>query len=432
MAQKKFIDFVKDLCSFKKEDRVQKVTDYIISFAISRSLKYQKDNIGNIVISNGEKTDIMLASNIDSVFVEGASSFLKIFLSLNQKMIYGDDFIFCKNASFGAGEIGAIATILYVLDNGVGNIGAIFTVAKYQNMFGVKSLKINNFNKLVMFESSSQNVVFTKSLAENTGTIKFNNDKIFLKTDINFKTFRLKISGIERLVENKNMYLELVLELLDKIPNLFINKIILDINGENEIVFSTTNFDLEIRKIVKDFYNKYKTIYKNLFLSLIRETKNSLVLKDTDFLIFMRDFKQGVIRQYNDEYQAQYITSVNTNSGQISVCLLSSSEKSCKKMVDELENFAKEKNYSCNFDKLILNYDRQTSLSKDLIEYLNANEGTLRSSSEAGIYNDKVKKLELSIISLPILSVNSVDEKIPILELEKRAESIKNFFANYK
>lgn len=441
-TSKSAMDFLNEIVSLPRQ--TEKATcDYLIEFANSRNLKYYTDEYNNVIIYKNDSSEPSIAfqTNIDMFCVKTPKSRVDFSLKNSICLIKKGDFLQAKDSSFGAGSAIGMSLILELLDSGLPiNIEGIFTSLKYNNMLGARQIEHKKISskRMICFETDETDNIYNKSCYGIDGVIKFNNEKIFLKNDINLKTFKLSINNLPY-VPNKNIYVDVVSLLLRKIPHLYINKmsfcIVKDFVLKNEVVFSTLTSERELKRIIKFFYIEQKKTYPKISLKCSRQITNSLVLSNASVLIFIDEFKQGVLRDYEDEFLCQALKGIDSDTGLINFTIMADDEKEAKRQYDNIEGACKKNNYSCAVMSSYPNFSSYEDLgvTNNLLKtfnFLNSKNKMYKGISEGGIFQNEIKKLDVSLLSLPVYAENTVNERVSYSKFINLSNGLKNFFNN--
>ncbi len=444
-TNKSAMTFLNEIVSIPRQSgNEMSIRDYLVDFAKSRELSYYSDEHNNVIIykNNSEKPSIALQTNIDFLGLKSVKSKVDFFVPDTIRLVKKGDYIQGRDSSFGCESLLSIALILELLDSDLPiSVEGIFTSQKYNNMFGVRIIEPKNIlsKQIIGFKSADKAYIFNSSCASINGLIKFNKEKIFLKSDPKLKTFKLSVNNLPH--DNyKNIYVDMVSSLLRKIPHLYINKIILNYDRDhtlkNEVTFTTLTNEKDLKRIIKFFYIEQKKVYKMLSIKCSRQINNSLVLSNASILMFLDEFKQGVLRNYNGELLSQKFLTVDSDTGLINFKILADNEKEAKKQYEVISENCKKNNYTCALTSDCLDFRSfsDSHLLETLNKFCNIPEtrkiDKLIDDSELGVFQDKIKKLDGAILSLPILDEGSVNERFSFSGLSNLSLALKNFFTN--
>lgn len=436
----KTMQFLLEISKLPRETGMEnQVKDYLVSFAKNRNLEFFTDEFNNVIIYKRTKLEspvVALQTNIDMTCIKTIKSKID-FKKQGVDIIRRADFIFGKNTSFGGESAASIAIILDILDSQLPvNIEAIFTSQKYNNMLGARAIDFKKItaSNMICLCGGEKDSLYNESCYSIQGQIKFNNEKIFLLNSILRKTFNLSIEGLGSISQNN--YIKLICDLLSKFSNLFINKYYFGRDKEyvfkNQVTFTTEINELELKKIIKYFYIQNKKIYPNIRIKCIRQVNNSLVLENSNFLSFLSNFKQGCLK--SDEFLYQEITNIDSDSGLLSFKLVGKNAKSTQRQYELLEELCRNNDmtctqfYNCESFKSKEDSSLLSNLTKSYIGFGNVQIKPLLNDNEGGIFQDRIKNLD--VVCLPIFMIDNkeVNEKLNYSSMVNVSMWLKKFF----
>lgn len=157
----------------RKSGEEAKIADYLVGFAKTRNLEYEKDEYQNVIIRRKEskgqenKEYLALQAHTDMICekVEGSThNFSKDPLELYVE----GDFLKAKGTTLGADNGIGVALILAILDNkqiSAPKIEAIFTVEEETTMLGAIKLDMNKVksNRIISLDSGKEGKILISS-----------------------------------------------------------------------------------------------------------------------------------------------------------------------------------------------------------------------------------------------------------------------------
>ena len=426
--------------------------EYLVNFAKERNLPFYMDNFNNVIIYKKtiDVKPIILQAHTDMVCVKDAKSNIDFQVDpiiLKQK----GNLLQAKGTSLGADDGIGVAIILDILDSDIPvNIEAVFTSEEETTMrgaynFDTKKLKSKQMICLDGFEG---NTIITSSASFTDFLIKFDNEKLLLDSS-NLNTYKLVISGLEGghsgfdINKNRGSSHKIAAELLNKIPNTYINSFVGGHNynvipSKTEIVFTTSTSERDVKNIVKQFYLSIKKQYKKVKVNCVKQLRNSIALKNTENVLnFILSFNHGVFFKDSDNHvvASQNLSEINTEQAFIKVGLRSSDKSKDAEMLKNLKVLCKK----FNFEGKVIDTQPAFNTFKDskMLEQLiktgdNPNIVKMHIAVECGIFQDRVKNLDVAIISPTITNAHSVQETLDINSTLQTSNWLKKFLNNIK
>ncbi len=151
--------------SYKEE----RVADYLCEFAESRGLEYYRDGTNNVLINlpatkGREGVPALLLQGHTDMVCEKNAGVSHDFDSEGLELYEENGFIKARGTTLGADDGVAVATMLYVLDGGVCEHGAVqclFTASEEVGLDGAKSFDYSRIfaRKMINMDSPEENVV---------------------------------------------------------------------------------------------------------------------------------------------------------------------------------------------------------------------------------------------------------------------------------
>ena len=169
------IDFFYDICSIPHASyHTEKLADYLVDFAISHSLKYRRDEAGNVVIfkpaSKGREDEpaLILQGHIDMVAEKEAD--ISLDMEKEAISVFEDgDFLRAKGTTLGADDGAAVAIMLAVLDDDSVSAPAlecVFTADEEVGLLGADALDLTDLKgRRLLNLDSEQEGIFTAGCA---------------------------------------------------------------------------------------------------------------------------------------------------------------------------------------------------------------------------------------------------------------------------
>lgn len=145
--------FFEEICAIPHgSGNVEKLSDYLVSFARERGLSCRQDEMKNVIISKEaspgyEKTEgIILQGHMDMVAVKKPESDIDM-RTQGLKVGVEDDYIYAENTSLGGDDGIAVAYALAILDDDSlphPHLDVVITVDEETGMFGAKALDLSD------------------------------------------------------------------------------------------------------------------------------------------------------------------------------------------------------------------------------------------------------------------------------------------------
>ncbi len=169
-AYPKLMDYFEKISSIPRASyKEEKIADYLCNFAAERGLEYYRDAASNVLInlpaSAGREhcAPLLLQGHTDMVCEKNAGvehDFDRDALELHEE----NGFIRARGTTLGADDGIAVAVMLYVLDGGVGEHGAVqclFTASEEVGLDGAKSFDYSKIfaRRMINMDSPEERVV---------------------------------------------------------------------------------------------------------------------------------------------------------------------------------------------------------------------------------------------------------------------------------
>ncbi len=447
------INFFEEISKIPRNSGNEKpIQEYLINFAKVRNLPYYSDDYGNVIIykKTNDSEPIILQAHTDMVCVKSLKSkvdFDKDGISIIKK----GNFLTAKGTSLGADNGIGMALILDVLDSKIPcNIEAVFTANEETTMQGAYQIDVKKLksNKMLCLDGFDDNTIITSSAGFVDFYATFNNEKIFLENTTEVKTFKLTVTGLLGghsgfdINKNRGSSHKILAKLLTKIPGVEIVKFYGGHNynvipSKSECIFTTKLAEKDLKNTIKYFYIENKKIYKTLKIKCARQINQTLVLKNgKDFINFIDKFKQGVLENddNNNVLSSQNISEVSAENGYLKIGIRCINKDKEKEIVKNLKNLCNE--FNIKGEVLDSQPAFNTLPNSSLLQNLK-NSSTSKVSDvklhiavECGIFQDRMKNLDVAIISPKIIDAHSTNEKVEISSIFNTSTWLKNFLTN--
>ena len=425
--------------------------NYLVNFAISRNLPFYTDEFNNVIIfkKTANVEPIILQAHTDMVCVKSPKSsvdFKKDPITLIKK----GNFLKAKETSLGADDGIGVALILDILDSDIPcNIEAVFTSEEETTMQGAYKIDVKKLKskQMICLDGFDGNTILTSSASFVDFYVTFNTDRFMVENTNQTKTYLLSISGLEGghsgfdIDKDRGSSHKLLVQLLTKIDDA---KLVKFYGGHNynvipsrsECVFTTNLPEKDLKKIIKYFYITNKKTYKNLKIKCSRQLNQTIVSKNSqNFINFVKDFKQGV--QFKDEngyiVASQNLSEVNLEKGFMKIGLRSSDKKKEEHLVKNLKILCEKYAFVGKVldSQPAFNTQENSNLLKKLIQTGNNPKQTkMHIAVECGIFQERIKNLDVVIISPTITDAHSVNETLDIQSTIDTSNWLKNFLKN--
>lgn len=448
------IEFFKEISKIPRESgNEKKISDYLCNFAKERNLEYRRDEFNNVLIKrkNIEKEPIILQAHMDMVCEKEEDK--EIDFEKNGIEVYEENnYLMARGTSLGADNGIGIAQILNLLDdnNIKCNIEAIFTTQEETSMCGATNFDTSNLKGKYMLnlDGFEEDAIVTESACF-YDIIMGDNYEYEKPKKLNFYEIKLKglLGGhsgfdIDKDRGNANIILAGILQNLDDIN-------IVDFKGgtkfnvipsSSKCIINTNKKIEEINAAIEKNSFNIKFQYPNLEINLKKGEKASKCLNENsskEFLFKISNFKHGV---YFYNKNGKPTTSVNLGVVNLKekimkIGMRSSREEEEKKCLEELKNFSLENNLK--FEILGSQPGFETKDDSELIKKLLESypkeydiipkKKSVHITVEAGFFKEKIRGLEIAIISPRIEGAHTTNEKVSVFSIEKVDKWLYNF-----
>lgn len=424
----------------------ENIANYICNFAKERNLYYEKDKHNNVIIKkkNSEKKPIILQAHMDMVCEK--ENGLEFDFSKDEIKIYEENgYLKAKGTTLGADNGIGVAQILNILDSDINcNIEAIFTVSEETTMIGAENINISSLNgkEMINLDGFEENTIIIESASFFDIILKSNYE--FSANNLS-NIYTISLEGLEGghsgfdIDKDKGNASVLLAEFLRKLENIELVEFVGGtkfnvIPSTAKCVFFSTERKQKVEKHISDFIKTYKEKYNNLQLKLKEESnlRNNLYslnkVDSLDFVNSILSFKHGVFYKNKENVTTSMnLGVVDLKNQELKIGMRSSREKEEKECIKYLETYAKEN----NFKFIILSSQPGFETKEDSkfvqkikgafekIESKSLNIKPVHITVESGFFKEKIKDLEIAIISPKILNAHTVNECVSIESVKK-------------
>ncbi len=451
----------------------ENIAKYLCEFAKKRNLYYRKDEYNNVIIKKqtSNNSPIILQAHMDMVCEKDEESKIN-FKKDGIEIIEEDGYLLAKGTTLGADNGIGVSQILNILDSDIKtNIEAIFTVSEETTMIGAEKIDLSDINakQMINLDGFEEETIIIESAG--FFDIVLNNNYI-TKNKIIEKIYKIKLKGLEGghsgfdINKNKGNSNILLAQLLKNIKDLEIINFIGGtkfnvIPSSAECIFSCNEDIVSLRRIVDIFLNSYITEYSNLEILLeevnlkedvrlnnklnskeVDEDKSIYQNKDSkeieveildkedskEFINSILSFKNGVFCKNERE---EITTSMNLgiiDFKSMKIGMRSSRINEQESCLEYLKQYANDN----NLEFIILGSQPgfETKEDSQLVKKLKksyekievdkkANIKAVHITVEAGFFKQKIKDLEVAIISPKILNAHTTKECVDIDSVKK-------------
>ncbi|NCB48449.1 MAG: hypothetical protein EOM55_02350 [Clostridia bacterium] len=442
-------DYIKIISKIEREDsNFEKMQEFLINFAKSRSLKFVTDDFKNVIIYKStlnSVSPIAIQTQMDYVSVKTNKA---RFFSFQKGIILFKKgaYLFARKTNFGATSLAGMALILELLDsdNPV-NIEAIFTTNS-ETMIGAKGLNEKNIEsrEMICLDGFCDALINSSSAIFANYMVRFPCEKEFIFNSPELKTFHLCVFGLANGLIGENPKAvnstKLVTELLSKIEDVKINNLTTKnklnvVPNRTDCVFTTTLSDIALKKLIKHFLILCRKTNKFIQIKCSRQINQTLVLDSFHkALNFIKDLEQGIVVDDERGKVIQNLSEVDSENGTLSVQILSTDEKTLKTQIKYLDDLCDKYGFSGGIVDIKPSFEsiENSTLVKDLEEsYVGLTplkKDVLLKASQAGIFQEKIKSLDIANLSICVNNPFSTEEKLLISSVKNTSLWLKNFF----
>ena len=462
-SYEKVISFFKEICAIPHGTyHIDEISDYLVSFAKSRNLKFRQDELKNVIIwknaSAGYEAEpvMILQGHMDMVAVcdnPAEKDLLKEGLDLEEE----DGYLFAKGTSLGADDGIAIAYALTILDSEEilhPALEVIFTVNEETGMNGALGIDVSDLTgkRFLNIDSEDEGII-TVSCA---GGVRFHGEFTGRKETVLAHRVFLSLSGLKGGHSGTDIHLgrangaHLMAEILKRIAEVYDLRLISMSAGEKDNAipsFGSADFlitDLsdpdefmsDVEQLERELQEEYAPTDDDVRLvvgiQLPEETVAYTEDSSMNFLEYLEEVPDGVVSVCDDIDMVQ--TSLNlgilscTGEKMTADFALRSSVANEKEELKERmiqitetyggtwETFGEYPGWEYLEDsffrkKAVAIYEKMTG-TEAAVEGVHA-------GLECGIFADKIKGLDAISIGPDILNAHTTGEKLD-LESAKR------------
>ncbi len=413
-------------------DEEESLQNYLMAFAKQNGLKFSIDQVSNVVIKDeGEEEKTTLLVRLDFCVRSPEKKWFD-FNFWSGKLVRNGDFVLSNRAPLCAKSLGGVAIALHALKS-CKKIQAVFIFKKVAGVYKIFEGKTFNSSKIIELTANEKEGVFLSSPTTFKCVAKCSNDKYFLTNSFELKTFKLTIYENEK--SKNNLGLKLLVDLLSKIGDAKINSFysgyVFNNEYKNEITFTSFMPLLELKRLVKFYYEQNKKFYPSLLLKCTRQINQTLVLSSNTIANFVATFKQGIINLDDNQTVFSRLVDVNSNSGFVNFDLLSNNLKTLKTQFENIKDNAKLSNIECVCYDEISGFTNKDSTLLD--EMNKANPSLHRDASEYELTSDigealkRSKKMNALILSFQVENIGLPDEKLNFSSLVNTSFYVENY-----
>ena len=432
LEEKSVYQYFSDLFYSKQMGREdESMQDFLVKFAKQNGLNFFLDQASNIVIKDGgqdEKTTLLVC--LDFCTKKPIKKWFD-FSFLGGKLTHSGDYVLSSRVPLCAESLGGVAIALHTLKTQK-NIQAIFVFDK-KSINKIFDAKDFNSSKVIQLVADNQEGLSLFSPFACQYVAKCSNEKYFLTNSFELKTFKLSIFENEK--QDKNLALKLLVELLGQIKDAKVNKLhsgfVSGNEYKNEVYFTTFMPLLEIKNLIKSFYEQKRELYPTFALRCTRQINQTLVLSNNQILDFISDFKENSTPLDDEQTCNAELLDVNSNSGFVNFELSSRDLKCLKQQFEIIKDNAKLKNIDCVcFDEMSSFSPKKSILLEDIAKVNSSFNRAIFSYNKPSILGEivsKNKKLDALILSFQVENLTLPDEKLIFSSLVNTSLYLENY-----
>jgi len=456
----KTIDFFYEISKIPRESgNEENIANYLCEFAKARNLYYEKDKYNNVIIKKktSEKTPIILQAHLDMVCEK--ENGLDIDFEKNPiEIIKKGDFLKANGTTLGADNGIGVAQILNILDSKLKcNIEAIFTVEEETTMIGAEKIDLSDIEskQMINLDGFEEDTIIIESASFFDIILKQNYN---FESEVKEKIYKINLEGLLGghsgfdINKNRGNAGIILAEFLKKIEDI---KILNFISGTKfnvipssaECIF-ISNKELKcIKNDIDNFLKDKKKEYEDLkvFINELSKVNNLEHLSNKDSIKFIDSifyFKHGVFCENN---RKEVTTSINLGVVDLKKQVLKVGMRSSRKEEEsKCLSYIKQYCLENKFEFVLLGSQpgfetkEESSLVKKLQKsYKNINENkepsikSVHITVETGFFKEKIKNLEVAIISPKILNAHTPNECVSIESVNRCDKWLRDFLINY-
>ena len=462
------LKYFKEICAIPHGSyNIDKISNYLVDFAIKNGLKYRQDELKNVIIwksaSEGYENEpgIILQGHMDMVAVkdEGVELDLeKDGLILEEK----DGYLFGKGTSLGGDDGIAVAMALDILtDDSLSHpsLECIFTVNEEVGMDGAMGIDLSDINgKYLINIDSEEEGVITTSCAGGVRLLSLLECKRDVKRhgamySVEFKGLKGGHSGTSIHEGRANACI-----VLGRLLKEFVKKGRTDLAGiyggekDNAIpAYASMLIDTDIatddfEKIINDFDKKINEEYKGIedeirivITPVTEESSNDTLCIDKTEVIaeILTEIPDGVVKMCSGIDMVE--TSLNLGvmrlddeGFKLDFCLRSSVAKEKEDLKERLGTILAKKGckLALTGDYPGWEFNPDSKLTKRFVECYNDQYGQnpvvtgVHAGLECGILIEKKKELDAVSVGPNILNIHTTREKLDLASVERTRELV--------
>lgn len=450
------IEIFKKITTIPRETaHEEQMVEYLENFAKSNNLDYIKDDFNNIIIKKKtcDKPAVILQAHTDMVCVKEDSS--PIDFSKDAINVYEENgYLTARGTSLGADNGIGVALILDILECDIPvNIEAVFTSEEETTMRGAINLDTSNLTGkyLINLDGFNDNTIIIES--SSFFDILFSTPFSFISCNQK-NAYEIKLKGLlgghsgEDIDANRGNANKLLAELLMKLNDLslisFIGGTGFNVIPSTATAIIATDLDRSaLEEICLTFQLNNKQNYPNLDLH-IEETSltNGLTEEDTTrYLDSIISFPHGVFDKHDNHVTTSVnLGVVNLQEQIFKVGMRSSRKEEEQELLNKLEQHTQKYKYAmkilgsqpgfrsnpeCHLIKVLQETSNKEYYLKDPEVQI------VHFTVEAGFFQEKIKDLELAIISPNLYDLHSVNERVEIASIYETDAWLRRFLENY-
>lgn len=442
----KTIDFFYEISRIPRESgNESKIAEYLCDFAKERNLEYVKDEYNNVIIKkcNSEKEPLILQAHIDMVCEKDGDK--EFDFDLDSIEVCEKDGYLCANGTtLGADNGIGVAQILNILDSDVlANIEAVFTASEETTMSGAENIDVGVLKgkKLICLDGFEEETILLESAAFFDIILK---NKFRFDKSGNGNAYIIKLSGLEgghsgfdinkgkgNAIQELAMFLENIKDI--QLAHFNGGTKFNVIPSSAEAIFYTKCNVVELNDRLKEYLESKKREYKSI--AMILEERDSLeqCLSNQDsynYLHSLVSFKHGV---YFENDSKEVTSSINLGvvdlvSQTFKIGMRSSRKKEEKEVLKYIKDYASNNNYEfvllgsqpgfeTSKDSFLIKKMREAYDKIDDVNKLKMK--TVHITVEVGFFKEKIKNLDVAIISPNIIGAHTTLERVEISSVIK-------------
>lgn len=456
------IEFFYEIAKIPRESGNEaQIAEYLCSFAKRRNLFYVKDEYNNVIIKkkNAEKEPIILQAHTDMICEKEDG--LDFDFSKDPINVYEENGVLrAKGTTLGADNGIGIAQVLNILDddNIKCNVEAVFTATEETTMVGAEKIDVSllESKKMINLDGFEDNTIIKESVSFFDILIRQNyslerlvenenkNDSLNIY-EIILKGLKGGHSGFDIGKGRGNSAKELAC-LIKEMENI---RLIDFISGSKfnvipctgKCTFISTDSLQNVENKVENYLKQKRKIFEKLEIEVKQINENNKVnelekifyinnLDSLNYLNSIINFAHGVYRVNSRE---EVTTSINLGACDLrnqifKVGMRSSRKREEKECIEYINNYVTQNCH--NMEILGSQPGFETKSSSDFIKLIKDSykrvdkEDKLKVKSvhitvEAGFFKEKIKDLEIAIISPKIENAHTVEECVEIESVNK-------------